>query len=51
MCGCRDLGYEGKGVKPPKPLNVSSVDGLEIGPEQLVEHEVHLACSTASAAH
>jgi len=26
-------------LKPPRPLKVSSIDGLEIGPEQLIEQQ------------
>ena len=26
-------------LKPPKPLKVSSIDGLDIGPEQLIEQQ------------
>ena len=26
-------------LKPPKPLKVSSIDGLDIGPEQLMEQQ------------
>ena len=28
-----------KELKPPKPLKVSSINGLEIGPEQLIEQQ------------
>ena len=28
-----------KELKPPRPLKVSSINGLEIGPEQLIEQQ------------
>jgi len=39
MCGCTDQGYEGKGVKTHKATEGQLIDGLEIGPMQLIEHQ------------